>query len=148
MNGSEAPEEVLCYAETMGFNRLKVNKTHLLGRLIANKSYLLSDECYDEWIERLRKAKRKSSICVELPREKYINQGVLPCSAGVKTLYVSPTGLVRPCPFTKQFIFGNIRHSSLKDIIVKNRVFSVDNLHCLKCPAMKKSHGITNKQLI
>jgi len=145
MHGAEEPSAVLQYAVDHGFDCLKVNKTHLLGRFVENAHLLMGDNEYDEWIDKMRLIASQYNIVVELPREKYLNNSPLACSAGKKTIYVSPQGDVHPCPFTDRFIFGNLAKASLKELIEKGERFCVDNPHCLRCPAMNKAHGITKK---
>lgn len=145
MVGSESPSEVLRYAVSQGFTSLKVNKTHLLGRFVNQRAHFMEEEAYEEWIEGMRRSAKEYPIEVELPREKYLNPSPLPCSAGKKTVYVSPRGDVHPCPFTDQFLWGNLAEAPLSALLERGASFSVDNPHCLRCPAMNKPHGMTKK---
>lgn len=144
------PQKILNYAVSKAFDTLKVNKTHLLGRFEKCQDHLIDDISYDDIIAKFHQLKETFPIALELPREKYLNkESPLPCSAGKKTLYISPQGEVFPCPFIpSHFIFGNLKNSPLSDILIQNRDFTVNNSYCHQCPAMKKSHNITQKSLL
>jgi len=150
MKGNGSPAEVVAFAVAQGFETLKVNKTHLLGRFCEHAFYCVTDEEYDRIIEQFYILKEAAQIELELPREKYLQTGVsLPCSAGKKTIFLSPEAEVFPCPFIDlSFCFGSIRESSLFNLLEKHQNFSVDNEYCRSCPAMKKSHNITKKELV
>jgi MoaA/NifB/PqqE/SkfB family radical SAM enzyme len=141
---------VLEYAVSKGFNCLKINKTHLLGRFNQNKNYLMNNEEYDDIIKQFDKLSKNYSIELELPREKYFNEkNKFLCSAGKKTIYIAPNGKIFPCPFIpEKFLFGELNKETLNKIIFTNKLFSVDNAFCRACPAMNKSHNITKEKLI
>jgi len=150
MKGNCYPQQILEYAVNQGFDCLKVNKTHLLGRFFDHPEFLIDDEQYDALIAEFYRLKEEYSIELELPREKYLNEkSPLRCSAGEKTLYISPQGQVFPCPFIdSSYLFGDLQMQTLEGIIVDNQTFTVDNEYCHQCPAMKKSHQITKKKLV
>jgi radical SAM protein with 4Fe4S-binding SPASM domain len=144
------PEKVIEYAVAKKFDCLKINKTHLLGRFNKNRQYLISDEEYDSLINKFDKLKDKYQIQIELPREKYLNiKKKLPCSAGEKTIYINSEGKIFPCPFIpRNYLFGDFKKESLREVLSKNISFSVDNPFCRKCPAMKRSQNMTKNKLI
>lgn len=150
MRNNCQPNKIFKYAASKKFDYLKINKTHLLGRFIKNQDYILSDKEYDALINKFDRLKDNYSLNLELPREKYLDKNKkLPCSAGKKTIYISPDGRVFPCPFiSSDYLFGDLTKESLNKIISKNKSFNVNNKFCKNCPAMKKSHNITKKSLI
>lgn len=47
------------------------------------------------------------------------------CSAGVSEVVITPSGEVLPCPFLRDFVAGNLRETSLKDIWKNSDFFDV-----------------------
>lgn len=47
------------------------------------------------------------------------------CSAGVSDVVITPTGDVLPCSFLRDFVAGNLRETSLKDIWKNSEIFNV-----------------------
>ena len=47
------------------------------------------------------------------------------CSAGVSDVVITPLGDILPCPFLRNFVAGNLRENSLKDIWNNSDVFNV-----------------------
>ena len=150
MKGNTEPEKIIEYALKHRFKTVKINKTHLLGRFLSHSEYALSDEEYEYALDRFEELQKSSSIHIELPREKYLNHhAALPCSAGKKTISISPRGEVFPCAFgPESFSFGSLREKSLLDILVENQQFTVHNPFCLACPGMKKTRGIPQKAIL
>lgn len=150
MRGNTNPRQVVDYAVGKGFSTLKVNKTHLLGRFLDHQDYLISDEEYEQIIDEFAALQKNSPITIELPREKYLNaHSSLPCSAGKKTISITPQGVVFPCAFgPASFSFGSIRDKALLDILVEHQNFSVDNPFCRNCPGMKKSRCLTKSAIL
>lgn len=149
MKGNCIPKKVLDFADQYGFNFLKINKAHILGRFALHKEYEINDREYDEKIEIFRRLKDGYQCKIELPREKYMNQKTpLRCSAGKKTAYVSSEGKLYACSFCdNKFYFGDLKKEGLYDLLQSNQQFTVDNPYCLACPAMKKSHNITKSKI-
>lgn len=150
MKGNCNPQKVIEYAVSKKFDCLKVNKTHVLGRFFGNQQYLIDDATYDAFIAEFATLEPNYPIILELPREKYLNEDPTSrCSAGKKTIYVSPQGKIFPCPFiTTDYQFGSLNTQTLEDTISTNQSFNVVNSYCAKCPAMKKSHNITKQTII
>jgi radical SAM protein with 4Fe4S-binding SPASM domain len=150
MKNNCSPKEVMEFASDVGFDCLKINKTHILGRFNENIDHYIDDNSYNELIEKFREIKDSYSVEIELPREKYLNkEKKFPCSAGKKTIYVSPSGKVLPCPFiSSDYELGDITKEPLKEVMINSETFSVINDYCINCPAMKKSHNLTKKVLI
>ncbi len=150
MRGNTDPQRVVEYAVAHGFRALKVNKTHLLGRFLLHQEYCISDEEYEQIIERFAALQKSSLLTIELPREKYLNvQSPLPCSAGKKTISISPRGGVFPCAFgPESFYFGSLREKLLVNIMIDNQDFSVQNRFCFACPGMKQGRCFTKTAIL
>ncbi len=73
--------------------------------------------------------------------KKYKNKKIIGgCSAGINMLYISPSGLVKPCSFLEVF-FGNIKDKSLNEIFsskerelfLSKQLFRNFNKKCKSC---------------
>lgn len=142
-------EEIIRFAERLGFDSLKINKTHSLGRFRNCDELLLEDEDYDLLINEFRYIS-SNTLTLELPREKYLNHGKeIKCTAGIQTMYISPVGEIFPCSFIgRDFCIGSIRENTLEELVIRLEKFSLENDHCQHCPANNPSHHITEKKLI
>lgn len=47
------------------------------------------------------------------------------CSAGVSDVVITPSGNILPCTFLRDFVAGNLRENSLKDIWKNSQIFNV-----------------------
>jgi len=53
------------------------------------------------------------------PKEQDVN---FPCEAGAQTIVLSPTGLVFPCPFLHDFVAGDLKKETMREIWYKSEI--------------------------
>ena len=128
--------EVIKFCNENRIKNLKINSTNYFGRAKSNPNVILPFDDFIKLLDEVKDYCQKERIYtnVELPISKYLTDSNS-CLCGNTSVYIDSVGNVYPCAFTEgQLYWGNLKTSTLENILDTHSNFDHNNDFCSNCP--------------
>ena len=128
--------DVINFCNKQHIQNLKINSTNYFGRAKENPESIAPLDYFVALLDDIKDYCKKENIDtnVELPIAKYLTSSNS-CLCGNTSLYIDSVGNIFPCAFTEgELVFGNLKKSSLRNVVELHKNFNHSNSLCNNCP--------------